>query len=476
MSGCGSNSNNKKTPNAALSAQRFEQELANAPPDLQDKLRALLQSMSLNGPSGAGAAAAGSSGKEPKSMDEHKFWKTQPVVKHDEVVEEDGPIEADVPLDQVRATPYPLPKEFEWSLVDVEDDKEIKELYELLTQNYVEDDDAMFRFDYSAEFLKWALLPPGWKKAWHIGVRVASNKKLVAFISGIPQDVRVHSNVKRMVEINFLCVHKKLRSKRLAPVLIKEVTRRTHLEGIFQAVYTAGVVLPKPMATCRYFHRSLNPKKLVETGFSHLARNMTMARLVKLYKLSAQTSTPGLRPMEEKDVATVSKLMNKYMSTFEIAPHFGEADVRHWLIPRAGVVWAYVVEDPETKEITDFFSFYSLPSTVINNPTHSTLNAAYSFYYAVKTDDEALEKIENAEERKAARDETIKSRLTALMEDALIMARKNDFDVYNALNLMDNALFTEDLKFGPGDGYLHYYLYNWRCRDVDSLKVGLVML
>lgn len=111
----------------------------------------------------------------------------------DEVVEEDGPIENDVPLDQVRATPYPLPKEFEWSLVNVEDDKEIKELYELLTQNYVEDDDAMFRFDYSAEFLKWALLPPGWKKAWHIGVRVASNKKLVAFISGIPQDVRVHS-------------------------------------------------------------------------------------------------------------------------------------------------------------------------------------------------------------------------------------------------------------------------------------------
>jgi hypothetical protein len=36
------------------------------------------------------------------------------------------------------------------------------------------------------------------------------------------------------VEINFLCVHKKLRSKRLAPVLIKEVTRRVNLQGIFQ--------------------------------------------------------------------------------------------------------------------------------------------------------------------------------------------------------------------------------------------------
>ncbi|KAF8924855.1 type II N-myristoyltransferase [Dissophora ornata] len=465
--------NQDDSSSSALTAARFEQQLMNAPADVQEKLRALLQQMAL----GAGDAAGGSSsGKEPKSMEEHKFWKTQPVVKHDEVVEEDGPIEADVPLDQVRATPYPLPKEFEWTLVNVEDDKEIKELYELLTLNYVEDDDAMFRFDYSAEFLKWALLPPGWKRSWHIGVRVASNKKLVAFISGIPQDVRVHTTVKRMVEINFLCVHKKLRSKRLAPVLIKEVTRRTHLEGIFQAVYTAGVVLPKPMATCRYFHRSLNPKKLVETGFSHLGRNMTMARLIKLYKLNTETSTPGLRAMEEKDVKAVATLMNKYMSHFDLAPHFEEVDVRHWLISRPGVVWGYVIENPETKEITDFFSFYSLPSTVINNPTHSTLNAAYSFYYAVQTPDEELSKITDEGERKTARDSAIKERLVPLMQDALVLARGNDFDVFNALNLLDNALFTEDLKFGPGDGYLHFYLYNWRCREVGSEKVGLVML
>lgn len=55
-----------------------------------------------------------------------------------------------------------------------------------------------------------------------------------------------------MVEINFLCVHKRLRSKRVAPVLIKEITRRVNLEGIFQAVYTAGVLLPKPISICRY--------------------------------------------------------------------------------------------------------------------------------------------------------------------------------------------------------------------------------
>lgn len=36
-----------------------------------------------------------------------------------------------------------------------------------------------------------------------------------------------------MAEINFLCVHKDLRAKRLAPVLIKEITRRVNLHNIW---------------------------------------------------------------------------------------------------------------------------------------------------------------------------------------------------------------------------------------------------
>ena len=40
----------------------------------------------------------------------------------------------------------------------------------------------------------------------------------------------------KTVEINFLCVHKKLRAKRLAPMLIKEVTRRVNRSGVWQVI------------------------------------------------------------------------------------------------------------------------------------------------------------------------------------------------------------------------------------------------
>merc|ERR1719152_785728 len=67
----------------------------------------------------------------------------------------------------------------------------------------------------------------------HLGVRVKTNHKLVGFITGIPANIQVHEGTIGMAEINFLCVHKKLRSKRLAPVLIKEITRRVNKENIW---------------------------------------------------------------------------------------------------------------------------------------------------------------------------------------------------------------------------------------------------
>ena len=86
----------------------------------------------------------------------------------------------------------------------------------------------------------------------------------------------------KMAEINFLCVHKDLRAKRLAPVLIKEITRRVNLHNIWQAVYTAGVTIPTPVSNATYWHRNLNPKKLVEVRFSSLPPGTPMARYLKL--------------------------------------------------------------------------------------------------------------------------------------------------------------------------------------------------
>jgi len=98
------------------------------------------------------------SSKKIKEMSEYKFWKTQPVPKLDDEPAEDiqeGPFNKVMDLAQVAKVPSPLIDGFEWVTMDLSKDEEIDEVFELLSGHYVEDDEAMFRFNYSREFLTW---------------------------------------------------------------------------------------------------------------------------------------------------------------------------------------------------------------------------------------------------------------------------------------------------------------------------------
>jgi glycylpeptide N-tetradecanoyltransferase len=196
--------------------------------------------------------------------------------------------------------------------------------------------------------------------------------------------------------------------------------------------------------------------------------------------------------MEDQHVPGVSALFARYMQGFDMAPVMTEEEVRHQFLSGQGevhkekegcgirregqVTWSYVVENPETHKITDFFSFYSLPSTIINQTKHKLLEAAYLFYYATDV----------AFQQGAENDGRLKKRLAMLVGDALIIASQAQFDVFNALTLMDNSQFLKDLKFGPGDGFLNFYLYNWRTAPMAGIDpkgtvpvgkgVGVVML
>ncbi|KAH8816402.1 acyl-CoA N-acyltransferase [Xylogone sp. PMI_703] len=406
-------------------------------------------------------ASLASSGRNVKEMDAYKFWQTQPVPRLGEKTEhiEEGPFKIIDP-DKVPKEPGPLLEGFEWVTMDMTDKDQIKEVYDLLAAHYVEDKEEMFRFNYSQAFLKWALLAPGWTKEWHVGVRASTSKKLVAFISGVPIDLRVRNKVLKSTEINFLCVHRKLRSKRLTPVLIKEITRRCYLVGVYQAIYTAGIVLPTPVSTCRYFHRSINWQKLYEVGFSPLPKGSKPQFQVRKYHLPDNTALKGLRPMEAKDIDIVLESLRRYLARFDMAPEWTREEIEHWLIhkkdsPDDQVIWSYVIEDPSTKKITDFFSFYCLESSVIHSTKYDSIRAAYLYYYF--TDVAFQPDFEK---------EALKNRLNTMMNDALILAKKLKFDVFNCVSIMDNSLFVNQQKFGAGDGQLHYYLYNYNANPI----------
>ena len=114
---------------------------------------------------------------------------------------------------------------------------------------------------------------------------------------------------------------------------------------------------------------------------------------------------------------------------------------------------SFVVQNPESGKITDFISYYHLPSSVLKHEVHKVLKVAYS-YYNVGTQHSMEE----------------------LMKNALILAKQKEFDVFNALDIMENEQFLKNLKFGIGDGNLHYYLYNWRVPEMKASQLGVVLV
>ena len=153
------------------------------------------------------------------------------------------------------------------------------------------------------------------------------------------------------------------------------------------------------------------------------------------------------------------------------------------LLPRDKVVECYVKETNGV--VTDFCSFYHLPSTVFKCDKHNHLSAVYSYYNVATT-----------------------MTFQELMLDSLVLAKIGGVDVFNALDLGENKGMFEELQvracltrlggaraltfrpltsvhpctnpcgfqFGAGDGHLQYYVYNWNCPQIEPAEVGLVLV
>ncbi|XP_057682499.1 glycylpeptide N-tetradecanoyltransferase 1-like isoform X2 [Corythoichthys intestinalis] len=379
----------------------------------------------------------------------YKFWHTQPVPKLGEVVISHGQItECD---ESAREEPYSLPPGFSWDNLNLSSPAPLQELRAFLNENYTEDDDNTVMYDFSEDYLRWVLQPPNWRAQWHCGVRVDSNKKLVGFIAAVPGDVCVYHTEKRMAQIKFLCVHKKLRLKRMTPVLIRELARRVRRQGVAQAAYAAAVVLPTPISSCRLWHRPLNLRKLTELQYPGIRADMPFQRALKFYRLPEDTKTAGLRPMTRNDIEKTRELLQANLSKFQLKANWSSEEIEHCFLPREDVIDTYVVEVDGA--LTDVVSFYGISFKVLNHQLHSSLRAAHFFYVASDGSGD----------------------LVQLVEDVLVLVKSKGYDIFIAADVMDNKRFLEKLKFSFSGKRLYYYLYNWKCPRLSSDNVGLLL-
>lgn len=326
----------------------------------------------------------------------HAYWDTQPVPR-------DGTAPGEI---EERGEPHkkttPLPGGFSWSHCSID------EAHAFLKDHYVGDE--TFRLAYTPDALRWIV---------DESIAIRRGRELVGYVSSVPTRVRIGEDTRDMVEINLLCVHTSCRTMGLAPLLITEMKRRANRRGIWQAVYTARTLIPTPIVKSEYWHRLLDVKRLVKTGF-HQTNRMRDAFMEVRGPCARQW-----RRMTRDDVPKVTRILLAYLERFTIAPVVDEDYVRRRVLP----IHSYVDDACD-----DFISFYDVPYDRVDKT--DTVRQAYRFYV-----------------------------VGHVYNDAFILAKNLGYDVFNTLDVGVDTAHLEKMKFIKGNGYVHYYLFNWALRE-----------
>ena len=145
------------------------------------------------------------------------------------------------------------------------------------------------------------------------------------------------------------------------------------------------------------------------------------------------------------------QLSNKHMEKYNLHPIYTKDEFSN-LFYNNNFVVCYVFEDTKGN-VVDFISYYISQSQVIkNNQNHNFIRHGNLFYYT-----------------------SLSQTPYKLIKNILIVAKQNNIDVFNAMDIMENSSILRELNFDQGTGISHYYLYNWQIKPIKNMQCSLVL-
>jgi len=246
-----------------------------------------------------------------------------------------------------------------WSELALDTEEGLEEFKAFLDAHYVRGDN--YGLQYTKQVLKGANMPPGFHPEWHVAVRTQKGA-LVATITAVPADF-IQPKTKRVTSraiINFLCVHAKLRVKRLAPVLIQEVARRIADKQVWEAIYTAVAHLPRPIASPHYQHMPVDVMYLRRVGFlDHHVPRITIKDTTTIQKVQL-SHIPHLFQLYQTFIQDTQPTLALHFKSMQLFQHEIYGPHKYAIV---------------TQDMRNFAAFVLIASTHLTRNTH--IQAAY---------------------------------------------------------------------------------------------------
>lgn len=303
-------------------------------------------------------------------------------------------------------------------------------VHKFLSDYYVECDQNSFRLRYGIGFLvrevessepNWCLLVKG-----NVVLDYVKEDRILGIILAKSVDLAINGIQRTFAAINFLCVHPSYRKKNLVQLLIAEMQRRVNLKGIYGAIFTGGIDLNFAFCNAKYYHKILDYKQLMESGYLlyPVEYNRFQKRKLRKYKKS-----------DFDNVLKVYLLDVKKYKLFEILKKDQFANNEY----------VYVLE--EDNKIIGFGSFYLLDSYSIRKDM--CISTAYlKHLYGEKQEEILMEMVD--------------------------IAYQMGIHAFNGLGIGNRESLFKKIGAVPGTGHLNYYFFNYGVDTLNSDEISLI--
>lgn len=351
-------------------------------------------------------------------------------------------------------------------------------LLEFINNNY-NGINSKFTLNYSLSLFNYYITPntlcilfyPIKKKPQNI-----TTQNMVGFICGRPETIYIKDNNTfkqyKTIDVNYLCLIKKLRNLHVSSYIINILTKECLLKFnklINCALYTIGnqSIKSPSFSDKTFYHRPINIKNLINSNLLNFDKDVSYLKhifetfdfdknFLKNYQFIHLTK-PYLNQNQERLKYIVNEIHDKLLHVnklnYDIFDYKSKSDITNILLNDS--FYNFIIINPETNEIKDYICLYNLVTKNIDNNIPCT-NGYFYIFMTLENDEYKFNIIEYISK---------------------YSYENNLFDMITVMDIMENGyLKDKHFKILNGSTKLYYYIYNIRLQEIQPFKNGLITI
>lgn len=352
------------------------------------------------------------------------------------------------------------------------------QILEFINNNY-SGIDSNFTLNYSISLFNYYITPdtvcilfyPHNKKPQDV-----TTQNMIGFICGHPLTIYIKEKdifkKYKTIDVNYLCLIKKLRKLHVSSYIINILTKECLLKfnkSINCAVYTIGnKYIQKPSFSNKtFYHIPINVENLINSKLLNLNKDISVIKttfetfnidkgFLKSYEF-LHLKKDYLDQNQDVLNNTIDQIYDKLLYinkvNYDIFDYKSKNDIKNILLNNS--FYNFIIINSETNEIKDYICLYNLDTKNIND----NVSCTNGYFYIFMT----------------LGDDNYKFNLIEYITQYCFQNKL--FDMLTIMNIMENGYLTDKhYKILASSTKLYYYMYNLQLKEIKPFRNGLITI